>query len=340
MVTEKRDNKNGKEYILNKYFQETEKVSSIGNVKDETGQTSNDIKNERNVNKTEVVLESRLDKQESFFAKFLDKKVNINKHSESLKPMNERIKDIPKPTTPVCEIIDRGEDSNDTDFSGSTINMEINKSIALFDEDPNDVSRVSSMRELLNKSKAINDESNEILQLGGDKSKENVTEVNEVPERNPSPTIETFECSECGKAISIDMFETHADYHLALRLREEEREIVRNEKVKTKKVSPKANLKKRIEKENHKSKNDINSSIANFFTKVDNTIPTQVCSECRNKIPLAKFAEHLDFHEAQKLNRELNKKAPSYFTGSSVKRKNSVSPVKKSKMPCHSRSID
>ncbi|XP_075969139.1 DNA polymerase eta [Anticarsia gemmatalis] len=352
---EKSKQKNsGKEYIMQKFFQVTNKPQPQNSVpceetKQPTKTEANTRQNEPEASSTKpeqkpvqthannnqnkphstTILESTLDKQESFFAKML--KQNLKKDPQIRNIVAE---ETVRPITPVCDVVNCGEETNDTDYSGSTINEEIDKSMALFEDDPEEVARVTSIRQLMNTSNAL--------------ASEDCETVSE-PEANPQPVVqvstpqielpqeEMFDCSECGKSIPIGIVEMHSDYHLALRLRDEERQQVRKEKqdktiIKTK---PEETKKKRPQEEQNTSKNETIASVASFLVKIDNNIPTETCSECGKKVPLEKFGEHLDFHEAQKLSRELNKRVVPQLAGSNVKRKRkSASPVKKNKMPC------
>lgn len=326
----------GKCYIMQKFLVAADKSNDPVNIKIKKEKTSP----QATAGITKPVCESTLDKQESFFAKFLNKTKEPNI-------------EVIRPTTPVCNVVNRGEDSNDTNYSGSTINDEINKSIALFDDDPKYVEQVSNMRDqLLNKTNTdINEDDVIEPHLQTDVQKAPILEG--LPETSgqtstSTEALNTFECSECRKIIPMDTIDTHSDYHLALKLREEERQRVRNE-TKSKnapKVVKETNTnstKKKTAIEESGSKNDPGTSIANFFLKFDDTVPIETCSECGKKVPLEIFSEHLDFHEAQKVSRELNKRdTQSYFVGNSAKRKKkSMSPVKKPKLHATStRSID
>ncbi|XP_049866724.1 DNA polymerase eta [Pectinophora gossypiella] len=343
--TKKNGKKNeGKEFIMQKFLQGTDKCKI----------RENEIKVEKQNDEFKPVIQSTLDKQESFFTKFLNagpmKDPTVSHLSTA---NNDTNTNSLRPTTPLCNVVNCGEDSNDSEYSGSTINMEINKSIALFDDDPQDVARVSNMRDLLNKSTA-RDDSNEELPLPPEANTIEAELVKPTVIKETTPEIleeEMFECNECKKKIPAHMFETHGDYHFALKLREEERQRVRSEfKEKTKStrlaVSKTVTTNEQVKKKkvtDEQSKNDA-ASISTFFVKIDNSTPSETCSECGKRVPLDKFTEHLDFHEAQKLSRELNKRdiptVPSYTATPSVKRKRkTISPVKNPKLSC-SRSID
>ncbi|KAH9641249.1 hypothetical protein HF086_016422 [Spodoptera exigua] len=289
------------------------------------------------INKTNnPVVESSLEKQESFFAKML----NQNKCNSNISRVQQTEAVVQKirPTTPLCDVVACGEDSNDSNYSRSTINEEINNSVALFEEDPTEVARVRSMRELLTSSRTINEDDSDTV-LEPEQQSNALLQKSTTP-RNESH-IDTYKCPDCEKAVPITEITEHSDFHLALKLREEERQNVRKE-IKEKrytKYNQNVETQKQLEQTSKSESVPAVSSIANFLVKIDDNIPTEVCSTCGKKVPIDKFGEHLDFHEAQKLSRELNKKTSPPFTSNNVKRKRkSNSPVKKTKMPC--RSID
>lgn len=316
-----------KEFILQKFFQVTDKIKIkekvVTLVVEETAPE---------VQPPPEAVVTPLDKQESFFARFLNKD-----QKETEEPV--------RVTTPVCKVVECGDNSNDTDYSSSTINNEINKSIALFEEDPQDIVRVSSMRTLLSTRPEDNDSSQDIIPPAKDETIERVQSPKENTDKGrqaitPSlDQVETIECSECNKVIPLMAVDTHADYHLALKLREEERQYAREEREKKTKTAAKKvtkETKKESLKESKRDVNEANTSIASFLVKIDESKPTETCVECGKKVAMDKFPEHLDFHEAQKLSRELNRKpVPNNFSSNSVKRKRkAISPEKKPKVPC------
>ncbi|KAG7306957.1 hypothetical protein JYU34_007081 [Plutella xylostella] len=329
-------NKTDKEYIMQKFFQTTSKPNETVAIQNLDPTVK--IKVEKKSPETRPsrpVIETSLDKQESFFAKLLTKGVADTSSKSPLKKLVNETEDLKRATTPVCQVTESGDNSNDTDYSSSTINNEINKSIALFEEDPEDIARVSNMRTLLNSTKE------DITEVDAEKAPLAQPPPIDQPStsklRTPSPKneIETFDCPECRKTIPVMSFETHADYHLALKLRDEERKEIRKEREEKSAQAQVVKKNKEVEVK-EEPKIEANISIASFFTKFDNTLPMKVCTECGKKILVDKFAEHLDFHEAQKLSRQLNRKpVVNNFASNSVKRKRkSTSPVKKSKMPC------
>lgn len=312
-----------KEYIMQKFLQGCDKPKTST----DPLPTGNPCVTNSDTNVP--VLESTLDQQESFFAKML----NQNRKDPLItKVQNAGINiDKNRPTTPVCDIVTCGQDSNDTDYSGSTINEEINNSVALFEDDPQDVARVKSIRELLSSSRMINEEETENAAV----SENNTTASSLIPPREEHPVEDNFYCPECRKSIPIHMVPEHSDYHMALKVRDEERQQIRQEKQITIMKTKENEEQKKAQVSEHTMRNESTSSIASYLVKIDENVPTEICAECKKKIPLDKFVEHLDYHEAKKLSRELNKKHSPVLSGSNVKRKRkSASPVKKNKMPC------
>ncbi|XP_050345009.1 DNA polymerase eta isoform X2 [Nymphalis io] len=313
-IETKKPNNVDKNYILQKFLQTNNDKKQIL------------VKEETIVPKNEKVLESPLDKQESFFAEFLKKDQENKCNLEPYDDGSYESKSLNKANSPTCNIVECGNDSNDTVYSGSTINEEINKSIALFEEDPLDIARVSNMRELLKTTETEVDKINKPIP---DLPSRIVT-----PEIIDKSNIETVDCLECGKPVPLDKFDEHADYHIALKFREEEREELRKTKEKVTLKEPNRSVKKNLQEFN---KNEAKPSISRFFTKFDITAPMKMCTECGEKVAIEKFSEHLDFHEAQKLSRELNKKTINSYASSSIKRQRmSTSPIKKTKLPCKS----
>ncbi|CAK1552634.1 unnamed protein product [Leptosia nina] len=272
--------------------------------KDRIGRPHQDVSKSDNnaVEKRDSGIQSSftLDKQESFFAKFLQK---------------DEDKEIADLRTPACTIVTCGDESNDTNYSGSTIDEEINKSIALFEEDREEVDRISSIRNLLQMSKDNFEgtEQNQAEVLSKSKIDENAMKV---------------KCSDCGKLIPESMTVIHADYHLALSIRNEERQQLHKEKKNNIDLADKS---KTIQNEKKESKT--NNSIKSFLVKLNDTVPSEMCSECGKRVQLDSYLEHLDFHEAQRLNKELNR--PTQTNNSGAKRKrNSDSSEKKPKVMC------
>ncbi|CAH0718758.1 unnamed protein product, partial [Brenthis ino] len=295
-------------------------------------------------NNQEKTIELPLDKQESFFARYLNGGLAHTETNHSNKVTKEEIKEsklqteVNRSTTPICNVIPCGEDSNDTIYSGSTIDEEINKSIALFEEDPNEVARVSHMREILKRSNQA-EHMEGIIRPQPEIQSKTVPNPKSHSEDIPPKvkTLEAIVCPECGKAVSVNTLDEHADYHLALKLREEERQQVRKERDKDRTVLKEPNTKdtkKKVVQDEQKL--DSIPSISNFFTKLDDKVPTKMCMECGKKVFVDKFSEHLDFHEAQKLSRELNNRTMTSSTTSIKRKKKSASPVKKAKVPCKS----
>ncbi|VVC96623.1 unnamed protein product, partial [Leptidea sinapis] len=301
----------GKDYVMRKFFQATDK--------------------ENNSSTQRRVVETSLDKQESFFAKFLKNdstkstEIKLDK-SNNTKGGNQEVyiktdNNLESGLTVPRGIPDNDSNETNSNYSTSTINAEINKSIALFDEDPDEINRVNDMRKLLNSSSIVDAEA---------------TESNYSHNQQVANEIETIQCTECGKTISMHMLNTHADYHLALKLRDEERQLMRQEREEQRKEKFSEHVEAKVSRQ---EKGESNKSIASFFVKLDDSVPSESCKQCGKRVPLYDLSEHLDFHEAQKLNRELNRsilQANNSVTNSVKRKRKSTSPVKKVKVPCKS----
>ncbi|KAJ0180282.1 hypothetical protein K1T71_003686 [Dendrolimus kikuchii] len=324
-VVEKPKSSDGKDFIMKKFFQ----------VKDDGVEKTMDVA-------SNVIIEASLDKQESFFAKMLK---NTHKESEqgTYNVIESQIqKDNAKPRTPNCEVMKCGDDSNDTDYSGSTINNEINKSIALFEDEPQDIARISNIRQLLNCKQDITDIKSSV---DGNEGSNLSNQIDNIQEENIHDKIENIDCPECRKSIPLNMIVQHSDYHLALKLREEERQIFRDEKDKINKTLIERRQNDRSHKQREKGdrqKINMAPSIEKFVMKVDKCVPTEMCVQCGTRIVLDKLTQHLDFHEAQKLRRELKQKSSPIKTntnrnvGSVKRKKKMLSPTNKTKLQCKS----
>ncbi|KAL4714155.1 hypothetical protein ACJJTC_008509 [Scirpophaga incertulas] len=332
-------NLNAKEFILDKFFKGTRNETLI-----------------EEVNSTHCInppIEPKLERNESFFAQLLKDKNEITETNDD-KTVHPKI--------PISEVENCGDVSNDdSDYSVSTINMEINKSIALFEDSDQELDRIDNMRQLLNSKKILGNYDNESLTqdiVADDSSVEanienthigtkslSTSETNVERERSVTNSVAIYHCPICNKIIDINKIGIHSDYHIALQIRDEERLQVRANRIATNSTKLNGQSRKRyineeLIKRKPKSdnffsqKNDL-SSIAGFLVKLDSAIPTENCIECGKKIPVNKLLEHMDFHEAQKLNKQLNNKSNAHQNGMNVKRKRvSVSPVKKPKMQC------
>ncbi|XP_039756665.1 DNApol-eta isoform X2 [Pararge aegeria] len=310
----RRKNSEDKNYVLEKFLSAAKEVQKINK------RLENCV--HENIDRT-LGIEATLDKQESFFAKFLNgiNKTEEIKGDESQAEVNPMNIEVNRSNTPECNVIPCGDDSVDTNYSGSTIDEEINKSIALFEADPDDSTRVSNMRELLNSNEEnLRTDDSEPLKAEPEPSP---------PIVKPKPQhIETIRCSECGKSIPVNKFDEHADYHLALKLREEERKEMRKDRER-RTVNGLSDKEKDIKKkkpEETSNKKETRTSITNYLTKIDSGVPTTACAECGKKVAAEKFSEHQDFHQAQRLSRELNPRPRG------AKRK--ASPGGEPKRPC------
>ncbi|KAK3930933.1 DNA polymerase eta [Frankliniella fusca] len=117
---------------------------------------------------------------------------------------------------------------------------------------------------------------------------------------------EMFEkCGECGELISLQDFPEHVDYHSALRLQKELNESL---------TPPENND---AGPSNVNSANSLNSHLIDPVQRNPQNVaagnesesetPMEKCSYCSKLIPLQDFPEHIDYHSALTLQRELNK---------------------------------
>ncbi|XP_044727872.1 DNApol-eta [Chrysoperla carnea] len=111
-------------------------------------------------------------------------------------------------------------------------------------------------------------------------------------------------CPDCNKLISLEEFESHKDYHMALKIAAEDNCVrAKPVEIKVNKTPPIKGNKKTLPLMN----------IDNFFSKsttlenIDEEQNCEICDECKQNIPIDKFLEHLDYHAAKKLHNELNR---------------------------------
>ncbi|SPP76404.1 DNA polymerase eta [Drosophila guanche] len=142
-----------------------------------------------------------------------------------------------------------------------------------------------------------------------------------VPEIRPD-LLPMVKCDQCGAKIPDDVkaLQTHRDHHfaqeLSRQLRTEQREKRQLIPMKT---SPKPTPPKKQKKSVGSASGGTSSSstapansIAKFFSAKppveppSSNIPTQQCSECKAYIKIECMTEHLDYHVAKSLQRELN----------------------------------
>ncbi|XP_022216880.2 DNApol-eta [Drosophila obscura] len=129
-------------------------------------------------------------------------------------------------------------------------------------------------------------------------------------------------CDQCGAKIPDDVkaLQTHRDHHFAQELSRQMKTEQREKRHQSpKKLSPKPTPPKKQKKSAGSSSGGSTSSsttpansIAKFFNvkppvePPSSSIPTQQCSECKAYIKIECMPEHLDYHMARSLQRELN----------------------------------
>ncbi|KAL9694444.1 hypothetical protein quinque_013729 [Culex quinquefasciatus] len=139
-------------------------------------------------------------------------------------------------------------------------------------------------------------------------------------QQQPVPTISvtTKPCPECGKNVPEHTLQSHLDFHVALRISQQQREEFRNE-LKQKLSSPAATAPKPIKPAANqtpkaklsKAKIDkyLTSAAQNRTASAVSEDATSVarCDECGKMVALDAVQEHSDFHAAKKLQLELNR---------------------------------
>ncbi|XP_077293163.1 DNA polymerase eta [Arctopsyche grandis] len=141
----------------------------------------------------------------------------------------------------------------------------------------------------------------------------NKTNLNNTPEETEAPQ-KTVACDKCNAHIVESELSTHNDYHFAMSLRNEERKV--NETINNSKCISKPTLD--IKHSNKRKRIDEpapNNSIIKLFSKItsqnnqkiDANVTHSTCTECGKAIEESKYQEHLDYHEARRLQIELNK---------------------------------
>ncbi|XP_066153822.1 DNA polymerase eta isoform X2 [Euwallacea fornicatus] len=124
-------------------------------------------------------------------------------------------------------------------------------------------------------------------------------------------TIENQRCPECGKYVDQDNFQSHNDYHVALRIVKSETHLYKNdppmaststENQVVPKYGPKNTKKRKIE--------DVASSqkpISKYFSTNENAEgPWEICEECNKPVLVSEWNVHKDFHTAKRIHLELN----------------------------------
>ncbi|XP_052848345.1 DNA polymerase eta [Drosophila gunungcola] len=152
-------------------------------------------------------------------------------------------------------------------------------------------------------------------------------------------------CDQCGASIPDDVrsLQTHRDHHFAQELSQQLRSNEREERMQSRqKVSPKPTPPKKVKK-TAGSGTVANTTVrsTNSITKFFSTKPTQEppssdsqmqqCTECKAYVKNEDMPEHLDYHVARNLQRELNQQDLRTRTAALGKEKTSPVQPKKQK---------
>ncbi|KAH8305804.1 hypothetical protein KR059_011044, partial [Drosophila kikkawai] len=147
-------------------------------------------------------------------------------------------------------------------------------------------------------------------------------------------------CDQCGAKIldEIKALQTHRDHHFAQELsrqlkceQREERQKESRQKEATKPTPP-----KKPKKAASTSSASPGNSIAKFFSVKEppppvSDVPMQQCSECKAYIKSVDMPEHIDYHVARNLQRELNQQDLRTRAAALSKEKTSPTQAKKQK---------
>ncbi|XP_017013566.2 DNA polymerase eta [Drosophila takahashii] len=153
-----------------------------------------------------------------------------------------------------------------------------------------------------------------------------------------------IKCDQCGVNIPDDVksLQTHRDHHFAQELSRELRSNEREERMQSRqKVSPKPTPSKKIKKTSASGTSSSSArptnTIAKFFSvKAAEQPPSsdaqmQQCTECKAFIKNVDMPEHLDYHVARNLQRELNQQDMRTRTAALGKEKTSPAQQKNKK---------
>ncbi|XP_020817854.1 DNA polymerase eta [Drosophila serrata] len=161
-----------------------------------------------------------------------------------------------------------------------------------------------------------------------------------VPELR-SGLLPTVKCDQCGAKILDDItaLQTHRDHHFAQELSRQLKSEQREERQKEcrQKVAPKPSPPKKAKKAISTNSASPSTSIAKFFSVKEpappppSDVPMQQCSECKAYVKSVDMPEHIDYHVARNLQRELNQQDLRTRTAALSKDKTSPGQSKKQK---------
>ncbi|KAH8325280.1 hypothetical protein KR067_001542 [Drosophila pandora] len=157
-----------------------------------------------------------------------------------------------------------------------------------------------------------------------------------------SDLLPTVKCDQCGAQIPDDVkyLQTHRDHHFAQELSRQLKSEQREERQQCRQKEPPKPTPPKKQKKAAGSGNTTVSqtnSIAKFFSaKPTNEpppsdVPMEQCSECKAFIKSVDMPEHLDYHVARNLQRELNQQDLRSRTAALEKEKSSPGQSKKQK---------
>lgn len=157
-----------------------------------------------------------------------------------------------------------------------------------------------------------------------------------------SDLLPMVKCDQCGAQIPDDVkyLQTHRDHHFAQELSRQLKSEQREERQQCRqKEAPKPTPPKKQKKGAGSGNTTVSqtNSIAKFFSAKPTTkpppsdVPMEQCSECKAYIKSVDMPEHLDYHVARNLQRELNQQDLRSRTAALEKEKSSPGQSKKQK---------
>ncbi|KAH8294127.1 hypothetical protein KR054_008663 [Drosophila jambulina] len=286
--------------------------------------------------------------KESFFSKYLKQQKETGEHKS--KAENDDSSDIPG----LAEELDAIEASEGKDFDDDTVeDTDLTRAgQTSVSEDPeaekhNSISTPSTSQM---ESRSCQAEQPPLTEeeLQPSTSKRKFNEVDgtykesyaeyAVPELRPD-LLPTVKCDQCGAKIFDDIraLQTHRDHHFAQELSRQLKSEQREERQKEcrQKEATKPSPPKRPKKVVTTSSASPGNSIAKFFSVKEppppSDVPMQQCSECKAYVKSVDMPEHIDYHVARNLQRELNQQDLRTRAAALSKDKTSPAQAKKQK---------
>ncbi|XP_017023105.1 DNA polymerase eta [Drosophila kikkawai] len=277
--------------------------------------------------------------KESFFSKFLkQQKVNRQQKPEAADEDSSDMQDL-------AEELDAIEANNEKDFDDDTVeDTDLTRPNQKSETEDSKAEKNLSIANSVAEQPPLTEE-----ELQPSTSKRKFNEVDNsykesyaeyaVPKMHYD-LLPTVECDQCGAKIfdEIKALQTHRDHHfaqeLSRQLKSEQRED--RQKESRQKEATKPTPPKKPKKAASTSSASSGNSIAKFFSVKEppppvSDVPMQQCSECKAYIKSVDMPEHIDYHVARNLQRELNQQDLRTRAAALSKEKTSPAQAKKQK---------